>query len=222
MRVHIKRILIVFCLAALFGFPAYAEAEDTRDVKSRKAEIKTPLFTKGRTSFQFTTGLLFSPTFLGEWHPTFNYAQTNLRLNWMLTDPETEESFFRGNLEAILEFSTSFVCEGFGNVIIGPSLLIRYNFVQPGSKFIPYVQAGAGVVYTDAHEDQSQNAIGQAIEFTPQGSIGLHYLIGDNWSINVEAMYHHISNAGLADRNTGVNALGGFIGFTYFFERLMK
>lgn len=222
MRVHIKRILIVFCLFALFSFSGYAGAEDTRDVKSRKAEIKTPLFTRARTSFQFTSGLLFSPTFLGHWHPRFNYAQTNPRLNWMLTDPGPEESFFRGNFEAVLEFSTSFVFKGFGNVIIGPALLIRYNFVQPGSKFIPYVQAGAGVVYTDAYEDQSQSAIGQAIEFTPQGSIGLHYLVGDNWSINVEAMYHHISNAGLADRNIGVNALGGFIGFTYFFEQLME
>jgi len=77
-------------------------------------------------------------------------------------------------------------------------------------------------VYTDAYKDYSQNAIGQAIEFTPQASLGLHYLIDKKWSIDTEAMFHHISNAGLSERNRGINSFGGFIGLTYFFDRLWK
>ena len=77
---------------------------------------------------------------------------------------------------------------------------------------------GAGIVYNDIYKDRSQSIIGQSIEFTPQASLGLHYLINHNWSVELEAMYHHISNAGLENgRNVGVNALGGLLGVTYRF-----
>ena len=67
----------------------------------------------------------------------------------------------------------------------------------------------------------TQSAVGQAIEFTPQAGIGLHYFIGRIWSIDAEAMFHHISNAGISySRNGGTNAIGGFLGVTYFFDRL--
>ena len=92
------------------------------------------------------------------------------------------------------------------------------NFVQPGWRFIPYVQGGVGIVYTDAYKDETQQAIGQAIELTPQCSLGLRYLINKNWSLDGEAMFHHISNAGLAKRNRSINAVGGFVGVTYFFD----
>ncbi len=61
-----------------------------------------------------------------------------------------------------------------------------------------------------------------AIEFTPQASLGLHYLFDKKWSIDTEAMFHHISNAGQSERNRGINAFGGFIGLTYFFDRFWK
>jgi hypothetical protein len=64
----------------------------------------------------------------------------------------------------------------------------------------------------------TQKLIGQSIEFTPQGSVGLRYLLAGNWSFDAEFMFHHISNAGLAERNIGVNGFGGFIGFTYLFD----
>jgi outer membrane protein W len=100
---------------------------------------------------------------------------------------------------------------------VGLTALIRYNFVQPSAKLFPYAQGGVGIVYTDAYKDLSQDAIGQSIEFTPQGSVGIRYLIHPNWSVDAEAMYHHISNANLAGRNDGINAFGGFIGLTYYF-----
>ncbi len=68
-----------------------------------------------------------------------------------------------------------------------------------------------------AEADDVSNFKREAIEFTPQASLGLHYLIDEKWSIDAEAMFHHISNAGLAERNRGINALGGFIG-TYLFK----
>jgi hypothetical protein len=43
--------------------------------------------------------------------------------------------------------------------------------------------------------------------------------LAKNWSFDAEFMYHHISNASLADRNIGVNSFGGFVGFTYLFDK---
>lgn len=176
-------------------------------------------FTEDRISLQLVSGALFSPVGIGPDAETFNYAQTNLRLGWMLNSPGADHPL-RGNFEALLELSASGIFEGAGSVIIGPSALVRYNFVQPGWKVVPYVQAGIGVVYTDAYEDKTQDEIGQALEFTPQASIGAKILIDPNWSVDVEGMFHHISNASIADRNDGVNALGGFIGCTYSFDKL--
>jgi lipid A 3-O-deacylase len=180
------------------------------------------IYTEDRISFQIVSGVLFSPFALASRTPVLDYAQTNLRIGWMLNNPKQSESILRGNVEAIVELSNSIIYKGFGNYMVGVTGLIRYNFVQPDSQLIPYIQGGVGVVYTDAYKDYSQNAIGQAIEFTPQVSLGLHYLIDKKWSIDTEAMFHHISNAGQDERNRGINAFGGFIGLTYFFDRLWK
>jgi hypothetical protein len=39
-----------------------------------------------------------------------------------------------------------------------------------------------------------------------------------HWSLDAEAMFHHISNAVMASKNDGINAFVGFIGLTYFFN----
>jgi lipid A 3-O-deacylase len=187
------------------------------DVKLNAA----PRYTEDRISLQLVTGALFSTNSVGPDVPTYDYSQTNLRLGWMLNTP-SGEGFFSGNVEALVELSGSFLFEGSGDVFIGPTALLRYNFVQPGWKIIPYIQGGAGIVYTDAYEDRTQKAIGQALEFTPQASVGFKYLVCEDWSIDVEAMFHHVSNANLADRNSGINSLGGFVGATYFFENLWE
>ena len=135
-----------------------------------------------------------------------------------LNEPGSGGFLLRGNFEAFFEVTYSLIYEGSGNYLAGGTALIRYNFVQPAAHFIPYVQVGVGIVYTDAYKDTSQDAIGQAVEFTPQASLGFHYLIAPKWSQDVEAIFHHISNANLGSRNDGINAFGGFIGVTYFFK----
>lgn len=223
-----KMTLLGLVLAAASLQVLHADVAETSKGKDLSKEILTdvkasaaPRYTEDRISVQVTTGALFSTNSVGPDVPTYNYSQTNLRLGWMLNTP-SEEGFFSGNVEAVLELSGSFLFEGSGDVFIGPTALLRYNFVQPGWKVIPYIQGGAGIVYTDAYEDRSQRAIGQALEFTPQASIGMKYLVTEDWSIDVEAMFHHISNANLADRNSGINAVGGFVGATYFFDKLWE
>jgi lipid A 3-O-deacylase len=178
------------------------------------------VFDKGRLSLQLISGSLFSSQINNT--PVMDYWQTNLRLGYALNQPKQAKSILRGNFEAILGVSYSIVYEGPGSYVAGLTALLRYNFVQPGSRLIPYFQAGSGIAYTDAYRDNSQDAIGQSIEFTPQASVGFRYLIRENWSLDAEGMYHHISNGGMAQRNAGINAFGGFLGLTYFFDGRRK
>ncbi|MCF8143102.1 MAG: acyloxyacyl hydrolase [Deltaproteobacteria bacterium] len=210
---------LFFCFAILLGWSSSAWAEP---VPETAAHSENDVYAKGRLSLQLVSGALFSLTNVPDGTPVFNYAQTNLRLGVMFTDPGPQDCFLRGNWEGIFEVTNSIIFKGFGNYMGGVTALVRYNFVQPDWKVIPYLQAGAGIIYNDAYKDQSQNAIGQAIEFTPQASVGLHYMISDKWALDVEGMIQHISNADMAERNSGINAVGGFVGITYFFDGLWQ
>jgi len=210
----VKHISFLICFIIFLGGYGYARADQPSDIAT---EPFSGPYTQGGISLQLVSGALFSLTGFPEGSPEFNYAQTNLRLGWMLTDPGPRQDFLRGNWEGLIELSNSIIFKGPGNYIGGVTGLLRYNFVQPDWHVIPYVQGGVGVVYNDAYKDETQQAIGQAIEFTPQCSLGVRYLVGKNWSVDAEGMFHHISNANMSRRNRSINSLGGFLGVTYSF-----
>ena len=174
---------------------------------------------KGMMDIQLVSGPLFSSRILANGTPTTNSWQNGIRLGWILNNPTPKEFLLRGNIEAMIEGSHALVYQGPGTYWAGITALIRYNFVPPDSEWIPYIQAGVGVVHINAYKDHSQDAIGQATEFNPQASLGIRYFFKEKWSVNFEGVFLHISNANLADRNAGLNFFGGFIGISYLFDR---
>ncbi len=106
---------------------------------------------------------------------------------------------------------------GPGNYLVGGSILFRYNFVQPGSRLIPYLQAGGGGLHSDAAEIPSQRIIGSDFEFLLEADLGFRFLLNDRWSLLAEGTFQHISNGDTAARNVGVNALGGRLGFGWIY-----
>ena len=173
-------------------------------------------FEQGRWEFQIGAGAFFSIHNRSEERPTNNDAGISARLGWMLGTPEGD-SCFRGNFELLAEASGGVVFEGPGDALGGLAVLLRRNFVQPGSPLVPYFQIGAGALLNDIHEDQRQRRIGQAFEFTLQAGLGIRYLFSEQCGAFVEGTYRHISNANLADRNFGMNSAGGLVGVNYFF-----
>jgi hypothetical protein len=173
-------------------------------------------FARGQLTLEALAGMFFAPTGIGPTIPTFNYTPVNLRLGCIVIDP-TRTGWQRGCGEVLLDVTAAPVVNGFGDVLGGPSLLLRWNFVQPDCRLVPYAQAGAGFVFTDAHEDHTQMAIGHSFEFLLQAGAGCRYLLNNCWALNAEFDFQHISNAGTSPRNWGVNALGGLVGVTYFF-----
>jgi lipid A 3-O-deacylase len=211
-----KKIVFLFSLFLLQLAP-HANAQDS-NMESPSAGSSTP-YLKDRLSAQFVAGALFGPVSWVKEHPTFNYAQTSLRFGWMASDPANKKYFGTGNFEILFELTNSYIFEGFGSYVRGFTLLGRYNLLLADPRWALYFQIGAGAVVNDAYKDVSQSSIGQAIEFTLQGSLGLHYFISRKWTVDVEAMFHHISNANLSERNQGTNAVGGLLGVTYFFGK---
>jgi len=214
-----KKTVFLVWIFAVMTFPFGVQAGSAFNMGHRSADN---IFTKDRIAVQVVSGILNSPAGIGPDTVDFDYVQTNLRLGWMLNSPGPSEGFFRGNVEAVLEFTYSDIYSDYGDYFAGFTVLFKYNFVQPDAKFVPYVQAGAGLVFTDAYKDRTQRAIGNSHEFTPQASLGFRYLIDKNWSIDMEGMFEHISNANAGDRNVGANSLGGFVGITYFYNSLWK
>jgi opacity protein-like surface antigen len=179
-------------------------------IESKKTvtEVETP-FDKGKLELQSSTGAYFS---IGSGNrPTLNYTSTAYRLGIMLHDP-AGDGWLRGNSELLIQVLYGSVFDGPGDYLAGGTILWRYNFVQPDSRWVPYFQLGVGAVFNDIHKDYSQRLIGQEWEFDVEAALGVRYFFNDRWSGNLEGGYRHISNAGLNDRNVGLNSLGATIG----------
>ena len=172
-------------------------------------------FTKGTREFDITAGYLVSPVF-GSNRETLNYARQDIRLGWMLNSPSGNR-WYRGNFEFLLNAFVAEITKGPGSWMAGGRLLLRYNFVQPGARWVPFIQIGGGGLGNNVHRDQSQRLIGSGFEFTLVGDIGIRYFINPHWAIVATANFEHISNADSASRNVGVNAAGGMIGIATFF-----
>jgi hypothetical protein len=168
-------------------------------------------------SLQAGAGLLVSPLLIQTKRQELDYAAAFIRAGYIFTDPLTKPYLPRGNVEGLVQASCFEITEGFSGNMQEVALLFRYNVIYPGWPIAPYMHVGVGLLHNTLYKDRSQDLIGQAVEFTPQASLGFRCLFGDEWTIDVEAMVHHISNAGLDPRNIGVNAFGGFIAVTRFF-----
>ena len=165
---------------------------------------------------QMVQGAYFSST-LGPNIGAFNYLPMSIRHGWNLGNPYGPGGLVPGNWEFVLDVTGAAVTSSYGNWFAGSSALLRYNWADAGSPVVPYIQGGAGIVANDAYRAQGQRAIGQAVEFLLQAQLGLKCYVTPNLSLDVEGGFQHISNAGLASRNAGVNAFGGSLGFTYYF-----
>jgi hypothetical protein len=146
-----------------------------------------------------------------------NYVPLSLRLGYEWPELWFPDTFVQGTFEALFEYDTLIITRAFGNYFTGPSMLLRYNYIQPQCLLVPYLQGGAGIVFTDAYREPVQRLIGRWQEFLLQLAVGVRFQVTEQWSLDVEAGLQHISNAGLARRNAGINDAGVMVGFTYTF-----
>ena len=108
------------------------------------------------------------------------------------------------------------IFEGIENHYFGFNLGMRYNFVRPGSRFVPYISGGVGAGWIDSHPE-IPGGQGQDFTFNILSAAGISYSVNDHWKVNVGALYQHLSNGGQTDPNPSLNLLGPQVGVTYSF-----
>jgi hypothetical protein len=191
-----------------------AEGGVTETEAKTTVTVETTPFDQGKLELEGATGAYFSVGHAGQ--RSLNYSSSAYRLGVMLYNP-SGDSWLRGNFELMLQVFEGSVISGPGHYLVGAAPILRYNFVQPNAKWVPYIQIGGGGVYNDISKNQGQRLIGQQWEFDLEAATGIQYMFNDRWSANIEADYRHISNAGMSSRNIGLNSLGGSTGLGFHF-----
>ncbi len=126
--------------------------------------------------------------------------------------------YFGSTGSGALRGNFSLVAEGVGMSIDqdpratggGLNLLIRYTWAA--GRWRPMFFAGAGVLYTDEQVPPGETKR----NFTPQGGIGLQYLVADQVALGGEYRFHHLSNKGETETNPGINTHLVLFGVTWF------
>ncbi len=210
-----KNLSIV--LAVLLGGILQSFAGDTSKEMSAPPPPQVPVFRAGGQEVELLGGALVSIQDGNRRNrPALDYSIEAIRYGWMLNDIHGS-SFWRGNDELLLEAFAGEVFKGPKGDFGGGMLILRHNFVQDNSRIIPYVQIGGGGLGNDIFHNQTQTRIGEEFEFTLHGGLGIRWMITDHWALSTEGEYRHISNAGLASRNSGLDSFGGTMGLNYLF-----
>jgi hypothetical protein len=121
-------------------------------------------------------------------------------------------SFYRGNFEGLADLFLWESTRTHTGILGGGALGLHYNFVQPGSRFVPYIGFSLGLSGNDLYVQQSQQIIGGPFEFVLQANLGARYFVEKNWGFLIEGGYQHVSNDDIYRRNVGVNQTGGRFG----------
>jgi len=127
-----------------------------------------------------------------------------------------KDSWLRGFNQVYVLAMAEPILRGPESFYYGVSVGLRYNFVKPGARFIPYVSGGVGLGWIDSHSNVF-GAQGQDFTFNVLTAVGVSYKIDDHWKATAGVLYQHLSNGGQTDPNPSLNLLGPQIGVTYSF-----
>lgn len=135
-----------------------------------------------------------------------------LRYGWILTGPHLP-AFLRGRFEYAVDGVPLFLVFQPANTAYGVSfdpLGLKWNFERHG-RLSPYLELCGGALFTSHNVPTGTNSV----NFTPQAAFGVHFLGAKN-NVSLELRYLHISNAGLATPNPGINSVQVRVGFGKF------
>jgi len=136
-----------------------------------------------------------------------------LRYGWILTGPHLP-GFLRGRFEYAVDAVPLFLVFQPANTAYGlgfDPLGLKWNF-QRRRRFSPYLELTGGTLFTNHSVPTGTNTV----NFTDQAALGIHVL-GARHNVSLELRYMHISNAGLATPNPGVNTVQVRLGIGTFF-----
>jgi len=164
-----------------------------------------------RFEFALESGYLF-----GAINPPADYQILaeflTARIRWGVV----QHGWLRGYNQFYFSAVAEPILRGIENHYFGFNFGMRYNFVRPGSRLVPYISGGVGAGGIDSHPE-IPGGQGQDFTFNILSAAGISYSVNDHWKINVGALYEHLSNGGQTDPNPSLNLFGPQVGVTYSF-----
>jgi hypothetical protein len=88
---------------------------------------------------------------------------------------------------------------------------LKWNFTSH-EHVVPYLELGGGVLFTN----NEVPALTSTTNFLTHAALGMHFFTKEKRALTTSVRYEHISNAGLATPNPGVNTVQFTIGFNWF------
>lgn len=138
-----------------------------------------------------------------------------VRYGLILTAPHGP-GFLRGRLEYAVDLVPAFLVFQKQNTAYGAGVnpfAFKWAFDTHGS-VVPYFEIGGGTLFTNTQVPAGTSQI----NFTSSGAIGLHFLRSKH-NFCTEVRFMHISNAGLATPNPGINTVQLRLGFGWFSQK---
>jgi opacity protein-like surface antigen len=135
------------------------------------------------------------------------------RVRWGVME---RDGWLRGYNQFYISAIAEPIFQGIENHYFGLNFGMRYNFVQPRRRLVPYISGGMGLGWIDSHPEISGGQ-GQDFTFNILTAAGISYLINDHWKVSAGILYQHLSNGGQTDPNPSLNLLGPQVGLTCSF-----
>lgn len=137
-----------------------------------------------------------------------------LRYGWVLTGLHLP-GFLRGRFEYAVDAVPVFFVFQPANTAYGVGfdpLGLKWNLQRHG-RISPYLELTGGTLFTNHSVPTGTNTV----NFTDQAALGMH-ILGAQKNLSIELRYMHISNAGLATPNPGINTVQVRLGIGKFFS----
>jgi len=204
-------ILMIIGLSAEWAYSDDAKLEASPSPETIWVSDIGSGFRKGLFQAGGTVGAGFGVRVFGT-SVDHDLALASVHLGWVFTDVIAPHKWYRGNLELLLELFGGKQFKPNDRYFIGLTPLIRYNFAT-GSRWMPFVDAGAGVSSTNIDDrDLTGN-----FQFNIQGGAGTHYFLSNRTALTVQYRWLHFSNAHTQLPNNGTNTQMFHVGVSWFF-----
>jgi opacity protein-like surface antigen len=213
------KVLAIFGLVTQFClFSAWADDSGRTTIKAPQKEVEK------EWSLEASSGVLIAD--IRTDNTGYTLVPMSLTLGWAMDEISLDEycgGVFRGNTEFLFRAFGDYVVDGIESQFVGMQYGPRYNFIQPGWKFVPFVEGDVGFAFCNSQGQwRGEKQVGQGQDFCFNFGIkaGTRYDITDNWYIRVAGVFTHFSNAGLSEparKNRSMDAAGPELSVGYRF-----
>jgi len=199
-RRWLELIIIVMCCSFLvYGSPAWCGTDSEPKGETSKTCLKRVTMLTGYGSDSIKGGHYEVVPILIQFHFDINPFAQKIGIKT------------GGDFEFIAEPLMNVVTNPDANAEVGISFLLRYEDTIV-SRLRWFFEGGVGALYTTQHTHEQ----GSQYEFLPQAGLGLQYTLTKKLALTGEYRFRHMSNAGAASPNHGLNHNFALVGLTYF------